>query len=86
MEAQPPAASIPVLQALEDEGLVRSSEVDTKRVYQLTEAGQAEATERRLARRWTAMDGRSGWARIGPAETPSSNCLFGAVKAGRPAR
>lgn len=41
-----PGSVYPGLQALEDEGLVRSTDVDGKKVYQLTEAGQAEAGER----------------------------------------
>ena len=44
---RPSAGSIyPTLQLLEDEGLARSSERDGKRVYELTEAGQAEARTR----------------------------------------
>ncbi len=44
---RPSAGSIyPTLQLLEDEGLARSSERDGKRVYELTEAGQAEARQR----------------------------------------
>jgi DNA-binding PadR family transcriptional regulator len=44
---RPSAGSIyPTLQLLEDEGLASSSERDGKRVYELTEAGKAEAEAR----------------------------------------
>jgi len=42
-----PGSVYPTLQMLEDEGLVRSEEVDGKRVFHLTEAGTAEAAKRR---------------------------------------
>src|SRR5207248_5738925 len=41
-----PGSVYPMLQMLKDESLARSSERDGKRVYELTEAGQAEAAER----------------------------------------
>jgi DNA-binding PadR family transcriptional regulator len=41
-----PGSVYPLLQMLEDEGLARSDERDGKRVYELTEAGQAEARTR----------------------------------------
>jgi DNA-binding PadR family transcriptional regulator len=41
-----PGSIYPMLQMLEDEGLARSSERDGKRVYELTDAGRAEAAER----------------------------------------
>ncbi len=41
-----PGSVYPTLQLLEDEGLARSSERDGKRVYALTEAGRAAATDR----------------------------------------
>ena len=41
-----PGSVYPTLQLFEDEGLVRSEERDGKRVYSLTEAGQAESAER----------------------------------------
>jgi len=41
-----PGSVYPTLQLFEDEGLVRSVERDGKRVYELTDAGQAEAAER----------------------------------------
>jgi len=41
-----PGSVYPTLQLFEDEGLVRSEERDGKRVYELTDAGRSEATER----------------------------------------
>jgi DNA-binding PadR family transcriptional regulator len=41
-----PGSVYPTLQLLEDEGLVRSEEVDGKRVFHLTDAGKAEAAKR----------------------------------------
>jgi DNA-binding PadR family transcriptional regulator len=44
---RPSAGSIyPTLQQLEDEGLVRSQEVDARRVFSLTDAGVAETARR----------------------------------------
>jgi DNA-binding PadR family transcriptional regulator len=44
------------LQLLQDEGLVRSSEQDGKRVYEITDAGRAEAERR------TSEAGGAPWA------------------------
>jgi len=41
-----PGSVYPTLQLFEDEGLVRSEERDGKRVYELTDAGRAQAAER----------------------------------------
>jgi DNA-binding PadR family transcriptional regulator len=41
-----PGSVYPSLQLLEDEGLVRSSERDGKRTYEITDAGRAEAERR----------------------------------------
>src|SRR5579863_1789847 len=41
-----PGSVYPTLQLFEDEGLVRSEERDGKRVYELTDAGRAEAADR----------------------------------------
>lgn len=41
-----PGSVYPTLQLLEDEDLVRSSERDGKRIFELTETGRAEATQR----------------------------------------
>src|SRR5690242_11986438 len=41
-----PGSVYPTLQLLEDEGLVRSTERDGKRVFEITDAGRAEANER----------------------------------------
>jgi DNA-binding PadR family transcriptional regulator len=41
-----PGSIYPTLQLLEDEGLVRSTERDGKRVFEITDAGRAESVER----------------------------------------
>src|SRR5438045_6623162 len=41
-----PGSVYPTLQLLEDEGLVRSTERDGKRVFELTDAGRAESASR----------------------------------------
>jgi DNA-binding PadR family transcriptional regulator len=41
-----PGSVYPTLQLLEDEGFVRSQEIDGRRVYELTDTGRTEATER----------------------------------------
>jgi DNA-binding PadR family transcriptional regulator len=41
-----PGSIYPTLQMLEDEGLVRGEEVEGRRVFRLTEAGEAEAAKR----------------------------------------
>jgi DNA-binding PadR family transcriptional regulator len=41
-----PGSVYPTLQLLEDEGLVRSVERDSKRVYEITDLGRDEATRR----------------------------------------
>jgi len=41
-----PGSVYPTLQLLEDEGLVRSTERDAKRVYEITDDGRAEAARR----------------------------------------
>jgi DNA-binding PadR family transcriptional regulator len=73
-----PGSVYPGLQALEDEGLVRSSDVDGKKVYALTDTGQTEATSR-AARSdgpsWAGADG-SPDARLRSAVFQ----LFGAVR------
>src|SRR5437867_843576 len=56
---RPSAGSVyPTLQQLEDEGLVRSSEVDGRRVYSLTDDGRSAAAAAPPARpRWADADG-----------------------------
>jgi DNA-binding PadR family transcriptional regulator len=41
-----PGSVYPTLQLLEDEGLVRSTERDGKRIYEITDEGRTEATSR----------------------------------------
>src|SRR5437870_6495489 len=56
---RPSAGSVyPTLQQLEDEGLVRSSEVDGRRVYSLTDEGRSAVAAAPAARpRWADLDG-----------------------------
>jgi DNA-binding PadR family transcriptional regulator len=58
---RPSAGSIyPTLQQLEDEGLITSTEVDGRRVYDLTDAGRAAVADMPAERAWPgrADDGR----------------------------
>ena len=50
--APSPGSVYPTLQQLTDEGLVRSSETDGKRVYELTAEGRAQAESREGALPW----------------------------------
>ncbi|MGD9998580.1 MAG: PadR family transcriptional regulator [Ilumatobacteraceae bacterium] len=52
-----PGSVYPTLQMLDEQGLVRSSQVDDKRVYEITEAGQGELATR------TADAGGTPWMR-----------------------
>ena len=52
-----PGSVYPTLAALQDEGLVTSAETDGKRVFSLTETGQAAATERAAAHGGAWMKG-----------------------------
>ncbi len=59
----------PVLQQLEDEGLVRQQEEEGKKVYHLTDPGRAELDEHReeVERIWARAGGWKEWgAHIGP--------------------
>jgi DNA-binding PadR family transcriptional regulator len=59
-----PGSVYPTLQMLEDEGLVRSSERDGKRVFALTDVGRAESERR------TEEAGGPPWAISGRSNTP----------------
>jgi DNA-binding PadR family transcriptional regulator len=58
-----PGSVYPTLQLLEDEGLVRSTERDGKRVYELTDEGRAEAERR------AADAGGDPWGAAGTAQS-----------------
>src|SRR6266478_6069413 len=60
-----PGSVYPTLQLLEDEGLVRSTERDGKRVFEITDAGRAEATER------IEQDGGPPWEGAGRGSRPN---------------
>lgn len=55
-------AVYPALQCLEDDGLIRADEVDTRRVYHLTDAGRTYVDGRReeLAGVWDAVTSAAG--------------------------
>jgi DNA-binding PadR family transcriptional regulator len=52
-----PGSVYPALQLLEDEGLIRAEQVDSRRVFHLTDAGQTYVAERHgeLAAVWSAV-------------------------------
>jgi DNA-binding PadR family transcriptional regulator len=68
---RPSAGSIyPTLQLLEDEGLVRSSERDGKKVYELTDEGRAVAAQRMAdagASPWASGQSTRGYREYGDA-------------------
>lgn len=68
-----PGSVYPTLQLLEDEGLVTAVERDGKRVYELTDAGRAEAEQR------IAAAGDDPWGREGRGR-PQAVQLFDAMK------
>ncbi|MCU1484714.1 MAG: PadR family transcriptional regulator [Actinomycetia bacterium] len=78
-----PGSVYPTLQQLEDEDLVRSEEREGKRVYEITDAGRAEA-ERRIE------EGGTPWEDDGPDFRDNVKMLFVAytqvIRAGTPAQ
>src|SRR5580765_586731 len=60
-----PGSISPTLQLLEDEGLVRSTERDGKRVFEITDAGRAESAER------IEQDGGPPWEGAGRGSRPN---------------
>jgi DNA-binding PadR family transcriptional regulator len=62
-----PGSVYPTLQLLEDEGLVRGTERDGKRVYELTDAGREEVAQR------VAEGGGEPWAAAGRFWTGAGN-------------
>lgn len=54
-----PGSVYPALQLLEDEGLIQAEQVDTRRVFHLTESGRAYVQERQteLAALWKTVSG-----------------------------
>jgi DNA-binding PadR family transcriptional regulator len=64
-----PGAVYPVLQQLEDEGLVRVSEEEAKKIYEITDEGRAELEQRaeRVERIWRRARQWHDWScRMGP--------------------
>ncbi|MDE3069896.1 MAG: PadR family transcriptional regulator, partial [Acidobacteriota bacterium] len=62
-----PGSVYPALQQLEDEGLIRTDEIDGRRVYRLTEQGEAEAAAwpKERPAPWDAMSAQGGDAAAG---------------------
>jgi DNA-binding PadR family transcriptional regulator len=61
---RPSAGSVyPTLQQLEDEGLVRSEEVDGRRTYTITDAGRTALADSPLSRH-PLMDADRKWAKL----------------------
>ena len=60
-----PGSVYPALQQLEDEGLVRTRESESRRLYELTDSGRAYVEERRteLGAPWEAFTSEAGDAR-----------------------
>ena len=63
-----PGSVYPTLQQLEDEGLVKADEVDGRRTFKLTEAGQVEATR-------VAGTGQAPWDAAAEGEGESIGTL-----------
>jgi DNA-binding PadR family transcriptional regulator len=74
-----PGSVYPTLQLLQDEGLVSSTERDGKRIFELTDAGRAEAERR------TEEAGGPPWAGDRAASTYGGlrDAMFGLVQAAR---
>lgn len=81
-----PGSVYPSLQMLADEGLVTSAEVDGKRVFELTDAGVAEARERKAAHEspWEAMAGRGAEGGLRVAMRDLSLAVKQVAVTGRP--
>jgi DNA-binding PadR family transcriptional regulator len=81
-------AIYPTLQQLEDEGLVKASEEDGKRVHRITEAGkkEVEANKDAIARIWERAKGFREWAPwMGPEASavarPAAQVMKSAMRA-----
>ena len=75
-----PGSVYPTLQLFEDEGLVRSDQRDGKRVYELTDAGRAEAAERAEKFGDTPWDTGTDWANEFQGLIKSASQMFVAAK------
>lgn len=68
-----PGSVYPVLQQLQDEGLVRPEEADGRRVFHLTEAGEAYVKDH-------AEELNEPWAAVGGQPKPGVGEMFGVFK------
>lgn len=83
---RPSAGSVyPTLQQLEDEGLVRSAEVDGRRVYSLTDAGRSAADAADPMSHWFGGQRDSGSTDIRRLAIQLVGAVMQVSKAGSPA-
>jgi DNA-binding PadR family transcriptional regulator len=68
-----PGSVYPALAQLEDEGLIRSREVDGGRVFELTDAGQAQVAER-------PQDAPAPWDTVGQGVAGEAKALMGQLR------
>ncbi len=68
-----PGSVYPVLQQLQDEGLVRPEEADGRRVFHLTDAGRAYVSEH-------AEELRAPWAGVGKGSQRDTGDMYGVFK------
>jgi len=68
-----PGSVYPALSQLEDEGLIRSREADGGKVFELTEAGQAQVAER-------PEDAPAPWDTVGQGVPDQTRALFGQMR------
>jgi len=68
-----PGSVYPALSQLEDEGLIRSREVDGGRVFELTEAGKAQVDER-------PQDAPAPWDTVGQGGGGDARALMGQIR------
>ena len=68
-----PGSVYPALSQLEDEGLIRSREVDGGRVFELTDAGRAHVAER-------PADAPAPWDTVGQGMPEGTRAVFGHLK------
>jgi len=68
-----PGSVYPALAQLEDEGLIRSTEEDGGRVFELTDAGKAQVAER-------PEDAPAPWDTVGQGVPDEARALFGQMR------
>ena len=68
-----PGSVYPALSQLEDEGLIRSRDADGGKVFELTEAGQAQVAER-------PEDAPVPWDTVGQGGADGARALMGQIR------